>query len=160
MKAKTVFYILAALIVGVLVVANWSLFTTQVELNLLFVRMQAPLAILLLLLAAVILLLDAGVHMVSRHAWMRERRALKSDLEAALLRADREEESRMGTLRVAMERELSVIHAQLDRLMEGQSALLRVTSNETLPARQPTEVRRQFEPDLVSPRSGSNGRGS
>jgi uncharacterized integral membrane protein len=160
MQAKTVFYILAALIVGVLVVANWSLFTTQVELNLLFVRMQAPLAILLLLLAAVILLLDAGVHMVSRHAWMRERRALKSDLEAALLRADREEESRMGTLRVAMERELSVIHAQLDRLMEGQSALLRGTSNETLPARQSSEVRRQFEPDLVSPRSGSNGRGS
>jgi uncharacterized integral membrane protein len=161
MKAKTIFYILAALLVGALVVANGSLFTTQVELNLLFIRMQAPLMVLMLLVVAVILLLDAGVHMMSRYTWNRERRTLKKDLEAALLRADREEESRMGTLRVSMERELAAIHAQLSRLTEGQSALLRMTGNETLPGLEATpEERRHFEPELISPRAGGNGRGT
>ena len=78
----------------------------------------------LLLIAGLILLIAVGIHAVSRRAWMRERRVLQKDLESARMRAEHEEESRTGTLRVAMERELSAIRAQLDQIVAGQSALL------------------------------------
>ena len=79
-----------------------------------------------------------GVHALSQRAWVRERRALRKELEGARLRADHEEESRTGTLRIAMERELAAIRAQLDQLAAGQSALV---------VRPPTV--RPLEPELI-----------
>src|SRR5262245_16008083 len=117
MKFRGVVYIIAALVVGALVIANWALFTTSVDLNLLAVRFQAPLIIPVVLVALVILLIDAVVHLLSRQAWIRERRALARDLEGARLRADREEESRIGALRSTLDRELGAIRAQLDQLL-------------------------------------------
>ena len=83
MNAKGVAYIVAAIVLGVFVLANWTLFATAVELNLLIAQVQAPLIILMLLIAGVIWLVDLGVHALSRRAWVRERRALRKDLEAA-----------------------------------------------------------------------------
>ncbi len=142
MNAKGVAYIVAAIIVGVFILANWTLFAATVELNFLIARVQAPLIILMLLVAGVILLVDLGVHALSRRAWVRERRALREDLEGARLRAEHEEESRTGTLRVAMERELAAIRAQLDQLVAGQSALLGRHS-----------IARPLEPELLPPRA-------
>ena len=124
MSAKGVACIVAALLLGVFVLANWGLFASAVELNFLIARVEAPLITLVLLAAGLILLIAVGTHAVSRRAWMRERRVLRKDLESARLRAEREEDSRTGTLRLAMERELSAIRAQLDQIVAGQSALL------------------------------------
>jgi uncharacterized integral membrane protein len=154
MNIRAFLYLATALVIGALVVANWALFTSQVELNFIVARVQAPLVILLLLVVAVVSLMDVLVHVLSHSAWRRERRTLKSDLDAARLRADREDESRIGTLRITLEREFATIHAQLDQLSEGQSALLTAWSNERLTTPRPTETTtsRRFEPELVPPR--------
>ena len=142
MNAKGVAYIIAAIVLGVFVLANWTLFAAAVELNFLIARVQAPLIILVLLVAGVILLVDLAIHAVSQRAWVRERRILRKDLESARLRAEHEEESRTGTLRIAMERDLAAIRVQLDQLVAGQSALLGRSS-----------LTRPLEPELAPPRA-------
>ena len=146
MNAKGVAYIVAAIVLGVFVLANWILFAAPVELNFLIARVHAPLIILVLLVAGLILLIDLGIHAVNQRAWVRERRALVKDLEGARLRADHEEESRTGALRVAMERELAAIRAQLEQLVASQSALL---------GRPP--ITRPVEPELIPPRAAIEG---
>jgi uncharacterized integral membrane protein len=148
MTAKGVAYIVAAVVLGVFVLANWSLFTTFAELNFLVARVQGPLILLMLVVAGVILLVDLAVHALGQRAWVRERRALRKDLESALLRADHEEESRVGTLRVTLERELAAIRAQLDQVLAGQSALL------GRPPSARTDDPRAVEPRAVEPRAG------
>jgi uncharacterized integral membrane protein len=155
MNAKGVAYIVSAIVLGVFVLANWTLFAAPVELNLLIVRVQAPLIILILLVAGVILLVDLGVHALSTRAWVRERRALRKDLEAARSRAEHEEESRTGALRLAMERQLAAIRAQLDLLVDGQAAMLgRPPVVRALEAENP----RPFEPEIIPPRAATDRR--
>jgi hypothetical protein len=148
MNAKGVVYIVAAIVLGALVVANWTLFATPAELNLLAARIQAPLIIILLLIAGVVSLLHLAVFGLSRRAWTRERRILTRELEAARTRADHEEDTRIGALRVSVDRELAAIRARLDQLLEGRSGLLE----------RPREVPsvpepRSLEPELIPPRA-------
>jgi uncharacterized integral membrane protein len=148
MKARGVVYLLAGGLLAVFAVANWPLLVGSVELNLLFTRLQAPLALLLLLFAGLILLLDLTVHVLREYAWMRERRSLVRELEMARLRADREEESRAGSIKLTVERELAAMRAQLDRVLATQSALLsRATRAEVVPESG------AIEPELIPPRS-------
>ncbi len=156
MSAKAVCYILAALVLGFLAVANWPLFASPVELNLLATRVQAPLVILVLIVVGVISLLDLGIHASSFRAWVRERRTLKENLEAARLRAEHEEESRIGALRAALERELAAIRATLDQLREGQSTLLASAARERRTDPRPMETLRSPEPELIPPRTASD----
>ncbi len=144
MRAKGVIYILAATVIALFVAANWPLLIGSVELNLLFVRAQAPLALLLLLFAGVILLLDLSVHALSQYGWIRERRALARELEIARVRADKEEESRTGALKATLQSELSTIRAQLDRVLAQQAVVLERAA--------PASPREEFEPELVPPR--------
>jgi uncharacterized integral membrane protein len=122
MNARGVLYIVAAILIGVFVLANWTLLAAPVELHLLIATIQAPLGVLILMIGAAILLIDLAVHAVSRRGWMRDRRLLTTDLESARQRADREEESRTSALRVTLERELATIRGQLDQLLAAQSA--------------------------------------
>jgi uncharacterized integral membrane protein len=149
MKAKGVIYILAATVIAALVVANWALLIGSVELNLLVARVQAPLALLLLLFAGIILLLDLSVHALREYAWMRERRTLARELEIARLRADKEEESRTGALKITLQGELAAIRAQLDQLLATQSARVEHAALSS-PA---------IEPELIPPRE-PRGRGA
>jgi uncharacterized integral membrane protein len=162
MRIATAFYVVAAVILAVFIVANWSLLATTVELNFIAVRVQAPLFILVLLAIAVILLLDVSVHAVSRHSWMRERRTLKEELYAARLRAEREDDSRVGALRTTVERELATIRGQLDKVIAGHAALFGRISEDSAYERAPTDVSPRYEPELVPiPRAGGDdGRGS
>jgi uncharacterized integral membrane protein len=148
MKAKGVIYILAAAVIAALVVANWTLLIGPVELNLLIARVQAPLALLLLLFAGIILLLDLSVHALREYAWIRERRTLARELEIARLRAEKEEESRTSALKATVQSELAAIRAQLDRVLAMQAAGLEHTTT----ARSPEAI----EPELIPPR----GRGA
>jgi uncharacterized integral membrane protein len=149
MKARGVVYLLAGGLLAIFAIANWPLLIGSVELNLLVTRLQAPLALLLLLLAGVILLLDLTVHTLREYSWMRERRTLVRELEMARLRADKEEESRTGSIKLTVERELAFMRAQLDRMLAAQSALLdRTTRAEVVPDGD------AIEPALIPPRRG------
>jgi hypothetical protein len=128
MNARGVLSIVAAILIAVFVLANWTLLAASVDLHLLIATIKAPLGVLILMIGATILLIDLAVHAVSRRGWMRDRRLLTTDLESARLRAEREEESRTNALRATLERELATIRGQLDQVLAGQSALLAVRS--------------------------------
>jgi len=156
MNAKGVAYIVAAVVLGALVVANWTLFATSVEVNLLAARMQAPLVIVILLIAAVVSLVHLAVYASSRRAWTRERRTLTKDLEAARTRAEQEEDNRIGALRVSLDRELAAIRARLDQLLDGQSAALGRAREPRIAEPRPLEPElkhRALEPQLIPPRA-------
>ncbi len=144
MRVKAVIYIVAAAVIAALVVANWGVLIGAVELNLLVARVQAPLVLLLLLFAGIIFLLDLSVHAVREYAWRRERRELASALNAARLLAEKEEESRTGALKVAIQGELAAMRAQLDRLLAVQASAFQRTT-----AGPPSEA---LEPELIPPR--------
>lgn len=152
MNVKAVIYILAAAVIAILVAANWELLIGPVELNLLIARVQAPLALLLLMFAGIILLLDLSVHAVREYAWRRERRELASALESARLLAEREEESRTGALKVTIQTELAAIRAQLDRVLAMQATTLHGTTPTTPPSD-------GVEPELIPSRE-PRGRGT
>ncbi len=122
MKPRTVTYIIVLLILLVFVLANWAVITRPTQINLLVARVDAPLGILLLLIAGVILAIDAIVHALSRHAWTKERRSLTEQLERQRARADEAEASRIQALHELVERETAMIRVQLDRIMNAISS--------------------------------------
>jgi len=143
MKTSGVVYVVAAAILAAFVVANWQLLMLSVEMNFLVARIQAPLAVLLLLVASVILLLDFGVHALREHAWIRDRRTLSRDLEAARLRAEQEGDARTAATTSAIHRDLAIIRAQLDRVLATQPTSLRYSVDD-------------IEPALIPPREASD----
>jgi len=136
MTARGVAYIVAAVLLAVFLAANWTLFATPVELNLLAMRIQTPLLIVVLSIVAVIALISLIIQASGRRAWTRERRALKSEIEASHVRVENAEESRVANMRVSVERELAAVRAQLAQLLDGQAALLgRPSSNHVVDPR-------------------------
>ncbi|HEU4625129.1 MAG TPA: lipopolysaccharide assembly protein LapA domain-containing protein [Steroidobacteraceae bacterium] len=159
MSSRGVAYIVAGVVLVVLFVANWNLFVTPVAVNLLFTEIQVPLIALVLFVAGVVALVGVVVHALRMREWARERRALRKDLEAERVRAEHEEHSRINTLRVTMERELGAVRAQLDRVLDGQSALLGREPNGPSVAPRTTatdsvqDASRPIEPELIPPRT-------
>jgi uncharacterized integral membrane protein len=121
MKPRTVLYIVALVLIVVFALANWALLAGTVELNLLIVRVQAPLGVLLVLIAAVIVLIDLGLQALNQRSWTRERQTLVKELDSYRLRAGRDDDSRLEALRVAMDRDLAVIRGQLEKLIASQT---------------------------------------
>jgi len=117
MRPRNVLYIVMGLLLLVLVILNWSVITQSTELKLIFVTVQAPLGVLIVLIAGAVLAVDFAVYSLNRLAWARERRELAAQIEQQRMRADQAEESRIRGLRESLERETSVIRAQLDQLM-------------------------------------------
>lgn len=151
MTFRGVAYIVAAVVLSVLLVANWTLFAASVELNLLVARVQTPLLVLMLIVVAVSALVALAFHASSRLVWTRERRALRSEVEAARARAENEEESRIASLRANVERDLAAIRGQLAEVLDGQAALLgRPSANHVVDPR-PIEAR-PIDPKSVEPR--------
>jgi uncharacterized integral membrane protein len=137
-KTSAVVYIVAAAVLAAFAVANWQLLMQAVEINFLVARVQAPLAILLLLLASVILLLDFGVHALTEQGWIRDRRTLARDLEAARLRAEQESDARTAATTSAIHKDLAIIRAQLDRMLASRPTSVRYAADE-------------IEPELIPP---------
>jgi hypothetical protein len=117
MKPRSVLYIVIGLLLAVLVLINWSVIAQSTELNLIFAKVQAPLGVLIILIAAAILAVDFTVYSLNRLSWTRERRELAVQIEQQRLRADQAEESRIRELREIIEREMSEVRGQLDRLL-------------------------------------------
>lgn len=156
MKAKGVIYILAAAILAAFAIANWALLMQPVEMNFLLARVQAPLAVLLLLLVGIVLLVDFSAHALREHAWMRDRRALVRDLEIARLRAEQDSGARASAAASGIQSELGVIRSQLDRVLAGQSAL--ASQTRVVETERPVHSPSTIEPELIPPR-GPPGRG-
>ena len=73
MKPRSIVYVVALLIIGIFLLANWATLNQTTEINLLFARTQAPLGVVLLIIVAAILLIDFVLHAMSWRAWTRER---------------------------------------------------------------------------------------
>jgi uncharacterized integral membrane protein len=116
MRPRTVIYIVIGLLLLVLVLINWSVIAQSTQLNLIFATVQAPLGVLIILIAGAILAVDFTVYSLNRLSWTRERRDLAAQIEQQRLRADQAEESRIRGLRETMEKEMGTIRAQLDQL--------------------------------------------
>jgi uncharacterized integral membrane protein len=116
MRLRNVLYGAIGLLLVLLVLINWQVVAQPTDLNLLFIKVQAPLGVLMLLIAAAILAIDFAVHSLNRLAWSRERRELATQIEQLRLRADEAEETRIRALREILERETAAIRAQLDEL--------------------------------------------
>src|SRR5262249_20264053 len=140
-------YIVVAVVTVAFFIANWALLSAPVPINLLFARAETPLAVLLLLCAGVVLLLDLVIHTLGGHAWRHERRALRAQLDDVRSRAENEEESRIQVMRVPFEREFAVVRAQLDRVL----AEVRRLDHDTVEI-PPLAAAPAIEPELIPPR--------
>ena len=118
MRLRNVLYTVMAILLLVLVILNWSVISQSTELKLIFATVQAPLGVLIVLIAAAILMVDLLVYSLNRLSWARERRELAAQIEQHRLRADQVEESR---IRETLEQETAAIRAQLGQI---QAALL------------------------------------
>jgi len=122
MKARTIANVIVLLIILAFLIANWRVIATPTELNLLFARINAPLGVLIVIIAAAILAVDLIVHALSRRTWSRERLGLARELEALRMRADEVEGARIKELHDQIERETAIIRAQLERLLASTPA--------------------------------------
>ncbi len=117
MRPRNVLFIVLALLLLVIVLINWSVVSQSTELNLIVAKVNAPLGVLLVLIAAAILAVDFTVHSLNRLSWARERRELTAQIERQRVLADQAEESRIRALTEKLEQETAGIHAKLDRLL-------------------------------------------
>src|SRR4051812_33331327 len=102
-RPRNVLYIVIALLLLVLMLINWHVIAQSTQLNLIFATVQAPLGVLIALIAAAILAVDFAVYSLNRLTWTRERRELATQIEQQRLRADQAEESRIRTLGETLE---------------------------------------------------------
>ncbi len=98
MRPRNVLFIVLALLLLVIVLINWSVVSQSTELNLIVAKVNAPLGVLLVLIAAAILAVDFTVHSLNRLRWARERRELTAQIERQRVLADQAEESRIRAL--------------------------------------------------------------
>jgi len=116
MRPRNVAFIVIALLLLFIVLANWSVIVQPTQLNLLITTLNAPLGLLIVLVGMAVFAIDFTVHSLSRLSWSRERRELTAQIERQRLLADQAEESRVRALQEQLEREAASIRAQLDRL--------------------------------------------
>jgi uncharacterized integral membrane protein len=117
LRLRTAVYVVLLLIVVALLVANREIIAASTPLNFLVARANAPFGILILIVAVLIALVDFIALTLTRYGWQRERRGLAREVEMLRERADEAEASRIRELKETVERESSVIRAQLDRLL-------------------------------------------
>jgi uncharacterized integral membrane protein len=116
MRPRLIAYAVVVVLLAIVLFANWHLLTSSTQLNLIVGRITAPLIVLLLVVAGLVLAIDAAIHALERRRWWRERHGLDRELEQVRLRADHAEASRVAALQTLVEREIAAIHAQLDHI--------------------------------------------
>jgi hypothetical protein len=117
MKPRNVLFIVLALLLLFIVGQNWAVISQSTKLKFIFIEVNAPLGVLLVLIAGAILAVDFIVHSLNKLSWARDRRELTAQIEKQRLLADQAEESRIRELREVLERETAAIRAQLEVLI-------------------------------------------
>lgn len=116
MRPRNIVYVIVALLLLFIVLANWSVIAQPTQISLLITTVNAPLGLLFAIVALAVFAIDFTIHSLNRLSWSRERRDLTAQIERHRVLADQAEESRIRELRQVMERELTAIRAQLERL--------------------------------------------
>lgn len=116
MRPRNVLFIVVALLLLFIVLANWQVISQPTKISLLIGTLDAPLGLLLFVIAAAVFIIDLTLHSLNRLSWTRERKELTAQIEQHRLLADKAEESRIRELREVLERELAAIRVQLERL--------------------------------------------
>ncbi len=117
MRARAIIYAALALLLLILLFANWSLLATATPLNVVVGRVQAPIGLLVLLVAVLVFLIELAAHVMDYRTWQQERRQLTLEINQLRVRADQAEGARLVALQSYLERELMLIRTQLDRLL-------------------------------------------
>ena len=109
-RPRTLFVLLVLVLLGAFAALNWPTFTAPATLNLLFLRIEAPLGLTMLgVVAALTLLYLLFVIGVETAALLEARRHAR-ELEAQRRLADEAEASRFAELRRYLEAELGQLH--------------------------------------------------
>ena len=85
MTVRTVVYLVLAALGVAVMLANWTIMSTSVDLSLFVATVRVPIYLLLVLAAGLVLVLDALVEAQQRHRWMVERRQLLAERDQARL---------------------------------------------------------------------------
>jgi uncharacterized integral membrane protein len=134
MSTRTIGYALLALLLLALLVANWHLLVGATQLNLLLGQVTAPLIVLIVLVAGIVLAIEAFARARERRGWRAERYGLAQQLEQLRARADQTEGARIASLQALLERELAAIRVQLDRVLADASVARASLSDSRGPA--------------------------
>jgi uncharacterized integral membrane protein len=116
MRMRNVLYLAVGILLLCIVLINWHIIAQSTELDLLFVKVNAPLGVLILLIGAGVFVVDYTVHSLNRLSWSRERRELNAQIERQRLLADEAEASRLRALTEKLESEMAAVRAQLEAL--------------------------------------------
>jgi uncharacterized integral membrane protein len=116
MRMRNVLYLAVGILLLCIVLINWHIIAQSTELDLLFVKVNAPLGVLILLIGAGVFVVDYAVHSLNRLSWSRERRELNAQIERQRLLADEAEASRLRALTEKLESEMAAVRAQLEAL--------------------------------------------
>jgi uncharacterized integral membrane protein len=117
--------ILALLVaVAIFTAINWSAFVTPTTLSLVFVRVEAPLGLVLLGFVAVLTLLFLIYVVYLQSSVLIESRRYARDLQAQRELADQAEASRFSQLRAFLDSELGSVAQKSEELKTGMLAKL------------------------------------
>lgn len=124
MNARTVIYLIAAVIAAAIVLVNWGALAMPVDLQLFIISMRVPVIVLLLVTIAVAVLVNSLAQAIGRRDWQTRQRALEAQLHEARVQLSSADASRLGALQAALERDTAALNAQLEKLLAGQAVLL------------------------------------
>jgi len=121
MRPRSIAYLIVALAIAVFVAANWSVVAHPTPINFLIGAITAPLGLLILVIAVLIVCISLLSHGFARLNWRQERRSLTQEIDRQRQRADQAEHSRVKELRDFLAQETGTIRDQLDRVLANVS---------------------------------------
>jgi uncharacterized integral membrane protein len=124
MYLRTLLILALLVAVAIFTAINWSAFVTPTTLSLVFVRVEAPLGLVLLGFVAVLTLLFLIYVVYLQSSVLIESRRYARDLQAQRELADQAEASRFSQLRAFLDSELGSVAQKSEELKTGMLAKL------------------------------------
>jgi uncharacterized integral membrane protein len=122
MKGLRMVILLTLVLLGVFVLANWSVLTARTTLSLLAFSIEGPLGLILLGIILVFLVLFMAHAITLRTTMLLEARRHAADLKSERDRADQADASRISELRREIDQRFSELRAAIQSTGEKQAA--------------------------------------
>ncbi len=113
----------AVALIGALVMLNWSVLMAPAELDLLFARIQAPLGVVMLGLAGVLVALFFVAYMQNQIGSLLETRRLLKEVQRAHDLADKAEASRIENLHRLIETQFRLLNERMNAAADKAPAV-------------------------------------
>jgi len=118
-RIRTILVVIGVVLIALFAALNWSAFMAATTLDLVFVRIEAPLGVIMLgLLAAVILMFAAYMAFWQGNVLLEMRRHAK-ELQAQRALAEQAENSRLTQLQETVAADTARLAGRIDELREG-----------------------------------------